>query len=705
MHLTRVSALGAVLAVCGLCLPTQAVAQQHTKWYLAEGAANGFFQEEILIANPNAAQANVTVTFLKSDGQKVPVQIPIPATSRHTLRVNSLPGFENVNASAVVTSDINVAVERTMYWAGSGQRRGGHNATGISAPAVQWYLAEGSLGFFDTYILLGNPDETQAADVTVRLLPEFGAPIDLKCPDNGGPVPAGSRCTIPVHLMAPQAGNFSAVVNSTNGVPIIAERAMYWAPGIYEGGHDAVGVTATSATWRFAEGFTGSGFATYFLVNNPNPTPVTVNVTFLFDGGVAPGTHSVVVAPNSRKTIPAHELPGMQDKAFGTLIQTAGGEGIVAERAMYWGQFTDGHATAGLTTEGLKWAFAEGLADVHGPAPSSPAVQDSLNYETFYLFANSSAQNADVRATFYREDGTGIQRTITVPARGRATVSPVWFPELSNQKFAAFFESTNGVPVIAERAVYWGPDRTGGHVSTGMAWDGAIAAPPAPPQATITSVLPNAQERGGLAVVVGTNFPAVSVVLIGGIPAMNSRALDRGAILFNVPPTAPAGRQDVTVRTPFGDIVLPGGFTVNVNAPPPPPPPNRAADPAPGQLLPLPNMEHIVHEVAAQFPGALRNSCLEHGGNWDFMDRLVDRLRQFDTRWGYNCKRGNCPDISQDVVAYHAGTGPDVDGVNQTFTVDVISGHCGNGNPAPWWSPHAYIPGPGEARWHGRFRF
>ena len=55
--------------------------------------------------------------------------------------------------------------------------------------------------------------------------------------------------------------------------------------------------------------------------------------------------------------------------------------------------------------------------------------------------------------------------------------------------------------------------------------------------------------------------------------------------------------------------------------------------------------------------------------------RTVDALRAHDTRWGYNCKRGNCPDISQDVVAYHAGAGPEVNGALETYTVDVISNH------------------------------
>ena len=43
-----------VAALClALALPGLATAQDYTKWYLAEGST-GFFEEEILIANPNA---------------------------------------------------------------------------------------------------------------------------------------------------------------------------------------------------------------------------------------------------------------------------------------------------------------------------------------------------------------------------------------------------------------------------------------------------------------------------------------------------------------------------------------------------------------------------------------------------------------------------------------------------------------------------
>lgn len=138
----------------------------------------------------------------------------------------------------------------------------------------------------------------------------------------------------------------------------------------------------------------------------------------------------------------------------------------------------------------------------------------------------------------------------------------------------------------------------------------------------------------------------------------------------------------------------------------PPPPPGggkRRPDPPAGQLLPVPNMEHVVMALAQQYPHLIRNSCQSQGGNWAFLDAVVDYLRATDdTRWGYNCKRGNCGDPSQDVVAYHAAAGPTVQGA-YVRTVDVISGHCG-GSPGPTWLVHDAGP-QGSNGWTSRGRF
>ncbi len=91
----------------------------------------------------------------------------------------------------------------------------------------------------------------------------------------------------------------------------------------------------------------------------------------------------------------------------------------------------------------------------------------------------------------------------------------------------------------------------------------------------------------------------------------------------------------------------------------------------------------VVQAVARANPGALANSCQSSGGSWQFMDQVVDTLRTYDTRWGYNGKRGNVNDPSHDVVAYNYGSGADA-GSTDVYIIDIIGGHCG-ANPSPTW--------------------
>jgi hypothetical protein len=110
----------------------------------------------------------------------------------------------------------------------------------------------------------------------------------------------------------------------------------------------------------------------------------------------------------------------------------------------------------------------------------------------------------------------------------------------------------------------------------------------------------------------------------------------------------------------------------------------RTPDPPPGQRLPMPpNMFAIVQEVRNQYPAEFLNSCQEFGGSWDFMDRLVDRLRTIDLRFGYNGKLGDPNNPAADEVAYHHGAGPEANST-EVYTWDVIGGRCGP-NPTPGW--------------------
>lgn len=115
---------------------------------------------------------------------------------------------------------------------------------------------------------------------------------------------------------------------------------------------------------------------------------------------------------------------------------------------------------------------------------------------------------------------------------------------------------------------------------------------------------------------------------------------------------------------------------VNPNAP-------RTPNPPAGTIIPratLGYLSTVVNQVASQYRGDLLNSCATH----TFMYRVVQALRQIDSRWGINYKRGWFGDMSHDIVAYNPTAGPD-EGAQQIYIYDIIVGHCGN-NPGPNWT-------------------
>ena len=66
------------------------------------------------------------------------------------------------------------------------------------------------------------------------------------------------------------------------------------------------------------------------------------------------------------------------------------------------------------------------------------------------------------------------------------------------------------------------------------------------------------------------------------------------------------------------------------------------------------------------------------------MQQRLAALRATDTRWGFNCKRGFCGEISEDVVDYFHGVG-DGQGSTQVYLIDIISAVCSGGSQAPSW--------------------
>jgi hypothetical protein len=405
---------------------------------LAEGATGAFFDTDILLANPNGVAAPVAITYLKGDGTTVSQTLTLAPTSRTTINVDRIAGLEATEVSATVTSTaaLPLVVERTMRWDATGY--GAHTEKATDGPATTWFFAEGSQGFFDTYVLLANPGPVQSK-ATVTFLLESGAPVVKEFT-----LAPTSRRTVQVNAIAELANrSFGIIVDFTK--PGVAERAMYFGTPTFNAGHESAGVNSPSTRWFLAEGATGSFFTTFVLLANPGKSDATATITFLPESGQAI-TKTKIVPTGQRVTLNiAAEDATLASVPVATAVTST--EPILVERAQYWpftpDRWYEAHNSFGSTALATTWGLAEGR--VGGPE----------GYQTYILLANANAADTvEVRITFLRTNGTTVEKTFSVNPTSRLTVQVNSLPELANESFGALIEVTGGPGIFVERAMY-----------------------------------------------------------------------------------------------------------------------------------------------------------------------------------------------------------------------------------------------------------
>ena len=216
---------------CGVIFSIDAPATT-TTWYFAEGTTQAGYTEYITIANPNATDADVTVTFMNTSGTTYQKLLTVGATSRETVTPSdaSVPAGEDIAATVTSTNNVSIIAERPIYLSTGG----GHNTIGTTTPATTWYFAEGTTqAGYTEYITIANPNATDA-DVTVTFMNTSGTTYQKLLT-----VGATSRETVtPSDASVPAGEDIAATVTSTNSVSIIAERPIYLSTG---GGHNTIG--------------------------------------------------------------------------------------------------------------------------------------------------------------------------------------------------------------------------------------------------------------------------------------------------------------------------------------------------------------------------------------------------------------------------------------------------------------------------------
>ncbi len=213
------------------------------RWFLAEGATGGTFDEFVLVANPNPVAAQLRVSYLRAGRAPLVKSYVAGPQSRLTIWVDQeAPELANAEVSVVVESltPTPVVVERSMWWRAdaAGEWVEAHNSRGVTTTAARWLVADGEAGGpgqASTYVLVANTGAT-AQPIAITLLPEQGTPRTVSAVVSGN-----GRFTIDVAGTFPEVaeGRFGVLVEgSSPTAPLVVERASYastpstpWAAG------------------------------------------------------------------------------------------------------------------------------------------------------------------------------------------------------------------------------------------------------------------------------------------------------------------------------------------------------------------------------------------------------------------------------------------------------------------------------------------
>ncbi|MBA2274851.1 MAG: hypothetical protein H0W21_13275 [Actinobacteria bacterium] len=297
------------------------------RWYFPLGASSAGWDERIMILNPFPDEAVARVTFAAERGPKAgdTHEVAVPARksvqveiNRMTLPVLSLAATVTVRRGRVVawkTVFLSHGPKRSPHRLANlkGRLRADEPATGgalfslgATDTSAQWYFPDAGAGpGRSTTLALMNPaGEPATATVSLlgrRAIAQPPGLVDVT-------VPAGGSTFIP--LKAPEARrgrvrSFSAVVASTGGVELVAERSMSYSTDELRGVASEIGATVPSRRWSLAPAATRPD-ADDVIVLNPGPQDAVVDLEVFRPSrrGLTPSRlQGLVVEAGSRRTI------------------------------------------------------------------------------------------------------------------------------------------------------------------------------------------------------------------------------------------------------------------------------------------------------------------------------------------------------------------------------------------------------------------
>ena len=204
-----------------------------------------------------------------------------------------------------------------------------------------------------------------------------------------------------------------------------------------------------STTWYLAEGTTRTDFETYISIQNPGSKNARVSITYMKGDGKS-SSQIITVPARSRSTLHPADVLGVGNDAshdFSTKLVCTNGQDIIVERPMYFnynGAWTGGHDAMGASSLSQKFYFAEGTC--------------RPNFESYFCIQNPNNDDAFVRITFAKGDGSTATQLLVIPKHSRYTQQAkdtIGVGDDVAHDFSAKVECFNGLPILVERPMYF----------------------------------------------------------------------------------------------------------------------------------------------------------------------------------------------------------------------------------------------------------
>jgi hypothetical protein len=288
--------------VIGFGTPVEAVAFQRTpagagatacssvagtRWYFGAGSSALGYDERILVYNPFPEESVVRLSFFTPTGAKVKANladIPVRAGTTREISVNEFITLQDELAASVTAVRGRVVAWRMLVADPKDATKGTEFSLGTTGTSPTWYFPAGGAGTGVTEeISLLNPSTTEEASITISLTTNDGSLQPQKLVEIA--VPPGSSKRVPLYESPPDrlgsVTDVSALVTSSNGIEVIAERTMAYT-GENAGVSSEIGATQTARRWLLGPAALAPG-NDRISVMNPGSRDATVDVTLMFE--------------------------------------------------------------------------------------------------------------------------------------------------------------------------------------------------------------------------------------------------------------------------------------------------------------------------------------------------------------------------------------------------------------------------------------